>query len=107
MNECGTAVCAYPLLFDGGTVGAEDELLRRGGELGEARDGEVLVVEVGVFAEALLGLVELSGGPRLPNSIYTCLLHHRQHPRLCVVVPISSDAQVDLFFEGVFAVGCH
>ena len=47
----------YALLFYSRAVGAEDESLRGAGEVGEAGDGEVFVVEVRVFAEDLVGLL--------------------------------------------------
>ena len=57
---------AYSFFFYGRTVGAEDELLCGRGEVGEAGDGQVLVVEIGVGAEALFGLKERS----IKNSRY-------------------------------------
>jgi hypothetical protein len=44
------------LLGEGGGVGAQDELARLAGEGGEAGDGEVFVVEVGVVTDDLVGL---------------------------------------------------
>ena len=44
------------LLGDGRWVGAEDELLRGGGEVCETGNGEVLVVEFGVGVEDVVGL---------------------------------------------------
>lgn len=41
----------------------------------------------------------------LENVQRTYLLHNRQNPWLRVVVPIGSDAQVDLLVRGVGAVG--
>ena len=47
------------LLGDGGGVGAEDEFLRGGCEVCETGDGEVLVVEVWVGVEDVVGLLEV------------------------------------------------
>lgn len=44
------------LVGDGGRGDTEDQLLGGGGEINEARDGQVFVVEVGVAAEQLVGL---------------------------------------------------
>lgn len=46
----------HALFLEGGAVGAEDKLLRGRGEVSQAGDGQVLVVEVGVVAEDLVGL---------------------------------------------------
>jgi hypothetical protein len=46
----------YALLLDSGAVTTEDKLLRGGCEVCETGDGQVLVVEVGVVAEDLVGL---------------------------------------------------
>jgi hypothetical protein len=54
----------YALLFYCRGVGAEDQFLRCGGELGEAGDGEVFVVEVGVLTEDIVRLeVKLGDDP--------------------------------------------
>lgn len=46
----------YALLFDGGAVGADDQLLGGAGEVGETCDGKVFMVEVRIIAEDLVGL---------------------------------------------------
>lgn len=48
--------CPHPLLLDGGAVTTEHELLGGGCELGETSDREVLVVEIGVVAQSVVGL---------------------------------------------------
>jgi hypothetical protein len=47
---------AHPLLFESWAVSAQDELLRGGCEVCQTGNGQVLVVEVGVVAEDLVGL---------------------------------------------------
>lgn len=37
----------------------------------------------------------------------TYLLHDGQNPRLRIVVPVSTDAQIDLLVGGVFTIGFH
>lgn len=49
--------CTYSLLADGWAVAADDELLRGGGEIGQAADGKVLVVQVGVIVDGIVGLI--------------------------------------------------
>jgi hypothetical protein len=46
----------YPLVLDGGAVAAQHQLLRRRRELGQSGNGQVLVVEVGVVVDLLVGL---------------------------------------------------
>lgn len=48
----------HALLLEGGAVGAEDEFLRGRSEVGQACNGQVLVVEVGVVTEPVVGLGE-------------------------------------------------
>ena len=47
----GKVVKTYPFLFDSRTVSPQDELLGGTGEVGETGDGEVFMIEVGVFAQ--------------------------------------------------------
>lgn len=47
---------AYALFLDGGAVTTKHELLRGRRELGQAGNGQILVVEVGVIAQTLVGL---------------------------------------------------
>ena len=47
---------AYALFSNSGARGTENELLGGGGEVREAGDGEVFVVEGGVFAQYFVGL---------------------------------------------------
>ena len=47
----------YPFLSDGGRIRADDEFLRRGGELGQAADGEIFVVEGRVVVDGIVGLL--------------------------------------------------
>ena len=49
---------AYSLLLEGRAVAAKDELLGGRCEVRQTGNGQVLVVEVGVFAEDLVGLSE-------------------------------------------------
>lgn len=52
------------LLGQGGRVAAEDQLDGFAGEGGEAGDGEVFVVEVGVIAEDLVSLASVESSQR-------------------------------------------
>lgn len=47
----------HTLLLDGGAVAAKHELLRGRGEVGKTCDGEVLVVEIRVVPETVIGLM--------------------------------------------------
>ena len=51
---------AYPLVLERGAVSTEDQLLRRRREFCETRDGQVLVVEVWVAADDIIGLARTS-----------------------------------------------
>jgi hypothetical protein len=53
-HEWGGA--AHSLFLDGGAVTTKDELLRRRCEVSQAGNGQILVVEVRVLAEDLVGL---------------------------------------------------
>jgi hypothetical protein len=56
VSRHGGERAAYSLLLDGRAVAAEDELLGSSCEVRQTGNGQVLVVEVGVLAEDLVGL---------------------------------------------------
>ena len=56
MSRHGGERAAYSLLLEGRAVAAKDELLGGRCEVRQTGNGQVLVVEVGVFAEDLVGL---------------------------------------------------
>ena len=62
----------HPVVLDGGAVFSQSDLGGGGAELGQAEDGQVLVVQAGVLHDQPLHL-----------------LHHRQHPGLVVVGAVS------------------
>lgn len=98
------------LFGDDGGVFAEDEFLGGRGEVGEAGDGEVFVVEVGVFAEEFVGLekhIYQLTGHVIGVESDAHLLHYGQDPWLAIVVSVCSNAQVDLHFSSVSAVCRH
>lgn len=47
---------AYPLFFDGRAICTDHELLRRRSEVGETGNGEIFVIEVGIFAQDFIRL---------------------------------------------------
>ena len=47
---------AYSSFLDCGAPWAENEFLSGRGELGETSDGEIFMIEVGVFPQDLVGL---------------------------------------------------
>jgi len=49
----------YSVLFDGRAVRAQDQLLGCRRELCEASDGQIFVVEVGIVAQDLVGLLSV------------------------------------------------
>ena len=102
---------SYSFLFYCGRIGAEDELLCRGGEGSQACDGQILVVELGILPEDVVGLAICVSWPAAGGLSYnlaaTYLLDDGQDPGLCIVVSVSSNAQVDLLVEGVGLVGGH
>lgn len=66
-------LCAsHPAVLDGGAAVSQGDLGGGGAELGQAEDGQVLVVQAGVLHDEPLHL-----------------LHHRQHPRLAVIGAVS------------------
>lgn len=92
---------------DGGAVRPQDEFLCGGGELGEAGNGEVFMVEVWVVADEGVGLRRWLVPKAAPEWWAVYLLDDRQDPRLCVVVSVGTNAQVYLFGVRVSSVGCH
>lgn len=101
---------SHALLLDCGAVGAQDQLLGRRGEVGKACDGQVLVVEVGVVAESLVGLGDRSARVGVFNGMGAPgahLLDHGQDPRLRVVVSVRANAQIHLVGVGIAAEGGH
>lgn len=109
---------AYTLLLDGGAVPAQDELLGSRCEVWETSNGQILVVEIRVAAQDLVGLVggvstcqqgscESYQSYRSSQSHGTHLLDNRQDPGLCIVISVGSNAQVDLFWVSVAAIGGH
>jgi hypothetical protein len=99
------------LVLDGRAIGAENELLGGGGVVGQTGDRQVLVVEVGVFAQDLVGLwrgtSQLCGSGCVVAAECTHLLDDGQDPGLCVVVAVGPNAQVDLALVLVCAEGAH
>ena len=101
----------YSSFFDRGAFGAEDELLSGRGELGETLYGEVFVVEIGIFPEDVLCLNSESvswiflwfAGPVSAAD----LLHHRQYPRLSIVISVCANSQIDFLLKCVFSVSSH
>lgn len=51
---------AYSLLLDGGAVPSQDELLRGRRKVCQTGDWQILVVQVGVIAESVVGLASTS-----------------------------------------------
>ena len=86
----GGVIGTYSLVFDCGAVGAYNEFLGGGGEIGQAADGEVFVVEIGIIVDGVVGL-----------------LHNRENPGLCVVVAVGTNTEIDLLIRGVLAIGLH
>lgn len=43
----------------------------------------------------------------IAGEVRSYLLHDRQNPGLCVVIPVCANAQVDLFLGGILAEGLH
>ena len=65
-------VVSHPVLLDGGAVVSQGDLGGGGAEVGQAEDGQVLVVQALVLDDEPLHL-----------------LHHRQHPGLAVIGTVS------------------
>jgi hypothetical protein len=85
----------YPLVLDGGAVLAKDELLRSGRELWETGDGKILMVEIGVFAEDIVGLEQYLISACCTQSSLgrsTHLPDYRQDPRLRIVISVGANA---------------
>lgn len=112
------AVNDLPLLLDSRRIRAEDELCGGIRELRESSDGEVLVVDLLLGFELGFRLYrcpkreELLSPPGIASESvdrpllycssrrewqkHTHLLHDWKHPRLAVIVPVCSYAQVHL-----------
>lgn len=41
------------------------------------------------------------------GSVITYLLHNRQNPRLRIIVPVGTNAQINLVLGGILAIGLH
>lgn len=69
-----------PVLLDGGTVVSQRNLGSRGSEVGQAQDGQVLVVE-----------------PIIVHNHFLHFFHHWQNPRFAFICPVGCKKQSSVF----------
>lgn len=81
---------AHPLLFDGRAVCTENESLSGGGKVCKSCNGQILVVEIGVVSQDMVGS-----------------LNNWQDPGFRVVVSVCADSQIDFLFEVILLVSGH
>lgn len=95
---------AHSLLSNRRAVRTDEELLRGGGELGEAFDAEILV-ERRIVVDGFTGLLLLSLDWRYSNGEgddkREYLDHRGQQPGLVVVIPIGPDDQRHLLVRRI------
>jgi len=104
-------MATYTLVLDRGAVSTEYQLLGGGCEVCQTGNGQVFVVEVGVFAKQFVGLegglLASSWPPHSGCGACTRLLDYGQDPGLRIVVTVCTDAQIDLLWVCVAAEGGH
>jgi hypothetical protein len=98
---------AHAVLRDcGGTI-AENKAGGSRGEFGETSDRKVLVVESGIVQQNLSGLVikywiGANNGTGLEASDSCAYLpDDGQNPRFGIIIPVSTNSQVDFLREGI------
>ena len=94
----------YPLLCQCRAVGPQHQPGSGRREALQAGDGEVFVVEIRVVAKNCVRLIDASvGAAKLPNAAWGRgnLLHDWENPRLRIVIPIGSNAEINLLVEGI------
>jgi len=76
------------------------------------------MIEVGVIAESLIGLrtiackpeawkILLSGTYSRRTAVITYLFDNRQHPRLCIVISVGPNTEINLLIESILPISGH
>lgn len=104
----------YSAFFNSRTVSAQNKLLRGRGKIGQTSNGKIFVVNIGRIPDNLISLYErperkikkiISMKPLLTNQRDkqrdTHLSHHRQNPRLRIVVSVGAYTEINFPIRSV------